>query len=66
MILLGLSTEDAVELGDAVDAVLNDPAADERYGERATAQLTGLAEALSDALAGIPVGQSVPEIRPEA
>jgi hypothetical protein len=65
MIFLGLSAKDAVELCDAVDAVLNDPTADERYGERAMTQLTNLAEALSDALAGTPLGQSVPEIHPE-
>jgi hypothetical protein len=65
-IFLGLSGEDAVELCDAVEAVVNDPTADERYGERATTHLTGLVEALADALADTPVRRSVREIHPEA
>jgi len=47
---VALSSDEASDLRDAVESVVGDPTADERYGGPAMVHLTGLAEVLSDAL----------------
>ena len=66
VIFLLVPSELAPDLLDVVEVIVNDPAADERYGVRQTGLLAALAEALSDVLAEAPSRSSVPEIHPEA
>ena len=64
-VFLVLSPDDAADLLNAVAVVVNDPTADERYGAPATVHLTGLLEALADALAGTRVRRKVRKVHPE-
>ena len=66
VIFLALPSSLAPDLLDAANAVVDDPGADERYGERATAQLTGLAEALAEALTETRVRRRVRKRSPKA
>ena len=66
VIFLALPSSLAPDLLDAANAVVDDPTADERYGERAVVQLTGLAEALAEALTETRVRRRVRKRSPKA